>query len=120
MANPIVHWEIAATDDAKAHKFYQGVFDWKIDAGNPMNYGVVDTGGQGINGGIFKAPKGSPYLTFYIAVDDIPAYLSKIEKHGGQTVVPPMDIPGVGQSAFFKDPDGLIVGLFKPLPGSGM
>ncbi len=117
MSNPIVHWEIGASDDSKAHKFYQNVFGWKIDAKNPMNYGMVDTGGQGINGGIFKNPQGVPYLTVYVMVDDLNAYLKKVEKAGGQTAMPPMDIPGVGQSAFFKDPDGLVVGLFKPLPG---
>jgi predicted enzyme related to lactoylglutathione lyase len=117
MSNPIVHWEIGASDDSRAHKFYRDTFGWKIDADNPMNYGIVDTGGKGINGGIFKAPKGVPFLTFYVQVDDLPAYLKKIEQGGGQTVVPPQDIPGIGQSAFFKDPDGLIVGLFKPLPG---
>jgi uncharacterized protein len=117
MPNPIVHWEIGASDDSKAHKSYRDGFDWKIDANNPMNYGIVDTGGQGINGGIFKAPKGVPFLTFYVMVDDLHAHRKKVEQHGGQTVVAPQDIPGVGQSAFFKDPDGLIVGLFKPLAG---
>ena len=117
MPNPIVHWEIASSDDSKAHNFYHNVFGWKIDANNPMNYGMVDTGGGGINGGIYKDEKGKPHLTFYIAVDDLHAYLQKIEKAGGKTAMPPTDIPGVGQSAFFKDPDGLVVGLFKPLPG---
>jgi len=117
MPNPIVHWEIAVADDARAHKFYRDIFGWKIDANNPMNYGMVDTGGQGINGGIYRNTHGAPSVMLYVMVDDLNSYLKKIEQAGGKTVSQPMDIPGIGQSATFKDPDGVIVGLFKPLKG---
>ena len=52
MGSPVVHFEIVHKDAAKLQPFYSELFDWKIDANNPMNYGIVDTGGKGINGGI--------------------------------------------------------------------
>ncbi len=52
MANPVVHFEIIGRDGAALNRFYGEVFGWTINADNPMNYGMVDTGGQGINGGI--------------------------------------------------------------------
>src|SRR5579862_9430759 len=54
VANPIVHWEIAARDPGKQQQFYSEVFGWKIDADNPMNYGLVTSGRDagGIDGGI--------------------------------------------------------------------
>ncbi len=42
MAHPVVHWEITAKDAGKMQEFYGKLFDWKIDANNPMNYGMVE------------------------------------------------------------------------------
>ncbi len=47
MAHPVVHWEIAAKDSGKLQEFYSKLFEWKIDSNNPMNYGAVETGGEG-------------------------------------------------------------------------
>jgi predicted enzyme related to lactoylglutathione lyase len=115
MANPVVHWEIGARDGKKLHDFYSRLFDWRIDANNPMNYGMVATGGEGgINGGIYQvAGNQTPFLTFYVRVDDLQAYLNKAESLGGKTLVPPTPIPGVGSFAMFNDPEGHCVGLFK-------
>ena len=113
MPHPVVHWEIGATDAKRTQEFFAKLFEWKIDANNPLNYGMVDTGGGGINGGIMAAPKGEPYFVMYVQVDDLQKYLDKADALGGQAVVAPTDIPGVGAYAFFKDPDGNIVGLFK-------
>jgi len=52
MANPVTWFEVTGKDGKKLQDFYSGVFGWKIDASNPMNYGMVDNAGQGIGGGI--------------------------------------------------------------------
>ncbi|MFQ5741880.1 MAG: VOC family protein, partial [Acidobacteriota bacterium] len=118
---PVVHWEIWAQDHKKMGEFYGNLFDWKVDFNNPMDYGVVDTGaGSGgppnINGGIMK-PKPGPipasHLTFYVQVEDLQATLDKAVSLGGETVVPPTPIPGVGKMALFKDPEGNTIGLFS-------
>jgi len=44
MANPVVHFEVTGKDGKKLQDFYSGVFGWKINADNPMNYGIVDAG----------------------------------------------------------------------------
>ena len=116
MPHPVVHFEIAGRDGEKIQKFYSDLFGWEINSNNPMNYGVVDTKtGQGINGGIYKAPHDVPFLTFYVRVDDLQKFLDKAEKLGGQAVVPPTSIPGIGSYAFIKDIDGNILGLFREL-----
>ena len=51
MANPVVHFEVTGKDGKKLQDFYSKAFGWKIDASNPMNYGIVDNAGQGIGGG---------------------------------------------------------------------
>jgi predicted enzyme related to lactoylglutathione lyase len=113
MGKPVVHWEINTKDPARLHEFYAELFGWKIDANNPINYGLVDTGDKrGINGGIGPTD-GENYVTFYVEVEDLQAYLDKAVKLGGKVVVPPTEIPGMVTFAMFTDPEGNRTGLVK-------
>lgn len=115
MGKPVIHWEIGGIDARKLQDFYGKLFDWKVDTNYPMNYGMVNTGSEGgINGGIgLTGEDKRPYVTFYIQVDDLQAYLDKAEKLGGKTVVPPTEIPNVVTFALFTDPEGNRIGLVK-------
>jgi predicted enzyme related to lactoylglutathione lyase len=106
--NPIVHFEILGRDKAKLQRFYADAFDWKIDASNPMDYGIVDTGGEGINGGI---DGDAPGVMIYIAVDDPATYLKKLESMGAKVVQDVTVIPGTVTMAKFADPEGNVIGL---------
>ena len=44
MPNPVVHFEIQSNQAGELQEFYSKLFGWKIDANNPMSYGIVDTG----------------------------------------------------------------------------
>lgn len=113
MGKPVVHWEINAKNPAALHAFYAQLFGWKIDVNNPIKYGLVSTGGEvGINGGIGPAD-GEAYVTFYVRVEDLQAYLDKAVKLGGKIVVPPTEIPGMVTFAIFADPEGFRIGLVK-------
>jgi len=113
MANPVVHFEVIGKDGAALQKFYADVFGWAIDANNPMNYGMVTAAEGGIGGGVGPSADGSTHVTFYVQVDDPQAFLTKIERMGGKTVMPPMDVPGGPTIAQFADPEGNVVGLVK-------
>jgi hypothetical protein len=114
MGNKVVHFEVAGGDGKKLQAFYGKAFGWNIDANNPMNYGVVAGDDAGIAGGVGPAgPDGTAHVTFYIEVDDLQAALDNIEKLGGKTVNPPMDVPGGPSLAHFSDPEGNFVGLVK-------
>jgi len=113
MANPVTWFEITGKDGKKLQDFYSGVFGWKIDASNPMNYGMVDNADQGIGGGISAGEGGRNQVTFYVEVDDPDAYLKKIEAQGGKTVVPVTEVPGMVIFAQFADPEGNVVGITK-------
>ena len=112
MPNPVVHWEILTTNDAKRlQDFYADLFDWQIDANNPWNYGMVNTDSKGgINGGIGPNPEGG-LVTIYVQVADLQAALDKAETLGGRVVMPPTEIPNVVTMAMFSDPDGNVIGL---------
>jgi uncharacterized protein len=108
----VVHFEITAQDPRALHSFYSSLFGWKINADNPMNYGMVQAGGKGISGGIGPA-QGAPHVTFYVAVPDLDAALRKVGELGGDTVVPPTEIPDMVTFAIFTDPEGHRIGLVK-------
>jgi uncharacterized protein len=116
MADPVIHFEIVSKDAGRLHSFYTDVFDWKINAENPMEYGIVDNGGEGINGGIggLMDETYPGHVTFYISVTDPAKALEKIESLGGKTVMPPSEIPGTETTiAQFTDPAGNLIGLTK-------
>jgi len=111
MSNPIVHVEVVGKNAKQLQDFYGGVFGWKIRPA-PQNYGMIETGSEhGIGGGIGETNQGPGHVTFYIEVDDVAAYLAKVEKMGGKTIVPRTEVPGQVIFALFADPEGHVVGL---------
>lgn len=104
MSNPIVYFEIAGPDAASLHSFFQGVFDWEIDATSTI--AANSTGG--IRGGIREDPADK---VIYIGVDNIDEVLAKIEASGGSVVKPRTVVPNVVTFALFKDPAGNLHGL---------
>jgi predicted enzyme related to lactoylglutathione lyase len=111
-AVPVVHWEIQATDAGRVQKFYAELFGWKIDTNNPMNYGMVSSGGKdAINGGIGSTPSGSRVVV-YAQVADINETLEKAELLGAKTMMPRTDI-GPVIMAIFEDLEGNAFGLVE-------
>ncbi len=62
--------------------------------------------GGGIDGGIGKLPQGPGHVTFYVGVDDAQSALREVERHGGKTIPPPVQVPGGVTFALFADPEG--------------
>ncbi len=112
---PIVHFEVMSRNGKRAIEFYKTLFGWKIDDNNPMKYGLVNTGvKESIQGGIGQVDgKTSPYVTFYIGVNDPQKYLDNVVRLGGKVVVPVTEIPNMVTYAQFADPEGNVVGLVK-------
>jgi uncharacterized protein len=53
----------------------------------------------------------SPVITIDVeAIDDA---LKQVEAAGGTTVTPRTPIPGMGAFAYFKDPEGNVLGLWE-------
>ncbi len=113
MPNPVVHWEKHTNNAEGTQKFMAELFGWQVNADNPMNYGLVDTGGGGITGGIVDAQGEPQRALLYIAVDDLQAYVDKAESLGGKTVVPITEVPGMVTFAVVTDTDGNAVGIVK-------
>jgi predicted enzyme related to lactoylglutathione lyase len=118
MGVPVVHFEIMGGKGTELETFYTRLFGWKIDSNNPMNYGVVDTGGGpgGINGGVGPSHDGGKRVSLYARVEDLQATPSHAEQLGGKTILGPTDVPGGPKLAMFADPAGNIMGLLFGKP----
>ncbi len=113
MSQPVVHFEIGGRDTEKSQAFFRDLFDWKIEMQGPA--AMINTGSEiGIHGHISSlGHEPHNYVTVYVQVDDLQAYLDKAENLGGKMIIPPTDIPGMGAFAWFADIDGNTIGLWK-------
>lgn len=112
----MVHFEIPADDTTGAIKFYSTVFGWKFTEFMPGEYWSVEAGPaeeMGINGGLMKCRDLGQPIGNYINCENLEATMEMISKNGGQIVVPKSPVPTMGWFAFFKDPDGNIVGIWQ-------
>jgi predicted enzyme related to lactoylglutathione lyase len=123
----VVHFEIPVDDLDRARTFFSSVFGWGLQTMPDMNdYTIamttdVDEQTQaptrpgGINGALMKrsGDTSTPVLT--IEVGSIDATLRRIESDGGTTVQPRTEIANMGAFAYFKDPEGNVLGLWENL-----
>ena len=120
MGQPVVHFEVIGKDGEKLQSYYSELFGWEIDAGNPMNYGMVSREGNvnpdgvGIGGGVGPGPEGyEGHVTFYIEVPDVEAALAKAESLGGKRMMGPDEVPGGPVLGQFTDPEGHLIGVVQ-------
>jgi predicted enzyme related to lactoylglutathione lyase len=124
MSHNIVHVEIPSTNPAANAKFYSDAFGWKLEHDPSFDYWQFMP--DALPGGGFPGTEGEMSgkvgeVIVYVGTDDIEASLAKIESLGGKTLAPKMEIPGTGWFAFFADPSGNKMALYKTMnPGSGM
>jgi predicted enzyme related to lactoylglutathione lyase len=125
MSGRIVHFEIPFDDGERARGFYREAFGWDVQEMPGMDYttavsGPISDDGMPtepgyINGGMFQRsdqwpPKG-PVIT--IDVPSIDDALQTIEKLGGATLTPKQQVGDMGFAAYFRDPEGNMMGLWE-------
>ncbi len=115
MAGTVGYFDIGARDKDKMSAFYQAVFDWKATPYGPNSNQMDTQTGEGINGAITAlGHEPHNYVMIYMTVDSIEESLEKISANGGSTVIGPIDIPGgSARFAWFKDPEGNMLGLWQ-------
>lgn len=116
----IVHIEISAKDRKGLSKFYADVFGWESEHLDAMNYTTFKAG-DGVGGGFNPVTEQNPAgtVTFYIETDDVTDSLAEVQKAGGMIIMPEAEIPNMGKFGMFRDPQGNLIGLFKPFPMMG-
>ena len=117
MGYPVMWFDLGAADPQPLREFYGELFGWALESQGPTYTSVDTRAGSGINGGIGQSGTGEAWIAFYAEVDDPQAVLDKALSMGAKTVVPVTEIPAV-TFAMFNDPDGILIGLMKPMSWS--
>ena len=117
----IIHFEIPADNPERAAKFYQKVFDWKIEKWpGPFNYWLATTGEDkepGINGAIMERKQFKTTVNT-IAVPSVDEYVKKVTDAGGKVVMPKGAVMGQGWVAYVTDTEGNVFGIFQNDPSA--
>lgn len=122
MAARVVHFEVPFDDGERALAFYRDIFGWEITSMPEMQYNMVSTGPTGdmgptepgyIGGGMLSRqdPVQSPVIV--LDVDDIDATLEAVEARGGTTLRGKEPVGTMGFAAYFRDPEGNVLGLWQ-------
>jgi len=123
--NRPVHFEIHVEDPERAMAFYKGMFGWEFQKyDGPFDYWLITTGkdAPGIDGGMMRRmattlgmKEPTPVIAYVCTMDvaDIDNTMAAAEKAGAVQALPKNAIPTMGWTAYYKDPEGNIFGLFQ-------
>ncbi len=122
MSGRIVHFELPFDDETRARTFYGEMFGWDLQSYPDLDYTMVSTGPSGdrgptepgfINGGMARRSENFTAPTVVVDVDDIEATLGEVESRGGTVLTGKSPVGEMGWSAYFRDPEGNVVGLWQ-------
>lgn len=127
--DPVVHFEIPATDRKRVADFYSKVFGWQNELlGEDMDNYVIATTTEldnnrmpktpgSINGGFYLKKQGeSEHPSVVISVEDIKESMKEIEKEGGKIIGKPVEIHGIGLYVSFIDSEQNQLSIMQPFP----
>ena len=127
MSGRVVHFEIPFDDGDRARRFYAEACGWQVQAMPQLDYTLATVGPSGdtgptepgfINGGmVARSQAPAPAPTFAIDVDSIDDTLKKVEELGGTTVLGKTEVGPMGFTAYFRDPEGNVIGLCETAQG---
>jgi len=117
-----VWFDLVTSDPVAARAFYGKVFGWSFQAvAGGSDYSVITAGGRPV-GGVFQpvptlnTPVGTRWLSF-ASVGEMSTALDRLERSGFTEILGDTQVPGRGQQAIVRDPQGAIVGLMRSSSG---
>jgi predicted enzyme related to lactoylglutathione lyase len=123
MSGRVVHFEIPFDDGDRARRFYGEAFGWQLQSIPTMGYTLVTTGPSSdrgptepgfVNGGMMaRSASPSPAPILVVDVDSIDKALARIGELGGSTILEKQVVGEMGFSAYVRDPEGNVIGLWE-------
>jgi predicted enzyme related to lactoylglutathione lyase len=110
--------DLLTSDPARSQEFYGRLFGWTVedpgaDYGGYKNFLLRDVRVAGCMRNDGNA--GVPDLwSVYLATDDAEATVARASEHGGQVMVPAMDVMALGRMAVVVDVGGAVIGMWQP------
>lgn len=118
----IVHFEIPVDDPDRASAFYREALGWEVSGFGDQPYWLVRAGGDdepGADGALIARGEIHRSPVVVAGVESLDDTLERVRRAGGEVLHGREEIPGVGWSAYVRDPEGNTIGIFEPMPGSG-
>ncbi|HLM65099.1 MAG TPA: VOC family protein [Acidimicrobiales bacterium] len=110
--------DLLTSDPDAARAFYSDIFGWTAEDAGEEYGGYVNFAKGGLpvagcmrNDGTTGAPDA---WTVYLASEDAKATTDAAVAHGGQVLLPAMDVKDLGVMAMVADPGGAAVGVWQP------
>jgi predicted enzyme related to lactoylglutathione lyase len=119
MENDLKHFAINADDVARARRFYEKVFGWRIEPWGPPEFFQIATGGKDAARGALQRRRellpGRRMAGYEctIGVADVDKVAKAVEANGGRIVMEKTTIVGVGDLVFFEDTEGNVAGAMR-------
>lgn len=118
--------ELMSTDPKESEEFYQRVAGVSVTplGEGPEAYLMLIVGDQPVGGVAGPRPdqegwpSGGPeaHWIAYFGTDDVDKAASTAQELGGEVLLPPTDVPGMGRAAVLRDPQGAAFGVFVSAP----
>lgn len=126
MNGTVTHFEIPADDVQRARAFYSGLFDWELSPFYGSDYLYItpkNTAGRVppdalVTGGLDKRSEELEHVTVVFEVESVERSLSVVEKLGGEVFRKKRPVGDFGFSAYFRDTEGNVLGLFEQVKPS--
>lgn len=123
MSQSVVHFEIPADNLKRAQAFYSKAFGWQLNQYPGVEYFAIGTTPSdkngtptspgAINGGMGKREGPLKAVTVTIHVTDIGKALETVKRLGGGVVAKKTPAGNMGFTAYFKDTEGNVIGLWE-------
>ncbi len=122
MSGRVVHFEIPFDDGDRARGFYEQAFGWQLMPIPEMGYTLVMSGPSGdqgptepgfINGGMTQRREWFTAPNIVIDVENLENALKLVNEAGGSTVAERQAVGDMGFTAYFKDSEGNLIGLWE-------
>lgn len=115
------HFAINADDVTRARGFYERAFNWTWTPWGPPDFFQTRTAGRSLMGAL-QARRSigghtMPDIELSFGVDDLDATCARLTAAGGDLIMDPFTIQGIGRLVFFRDSEGNIAGLMQYEPG---
>ncbi len=120
MSGRVVHFEIPVEDGDRARRFYTEAFGRQLQEMPGMDYTLVTTGPGGDQSPTEPLrQRGMPPRSSAAApapvvdVDSIDRAPERVTELGGSTVLGKQPVGGMGFTAYVRDPEGNVIGLWE-------
>lgn len=115
MGKPVVQWQIVSRNAESHCAFYAKLFDWTVNANNPLGYRMVDPGNErGIPGGFWPAPPNTtPFVQLFMQVEDLESTIKDATALGASVLIPPQNLPAGEAMAVLRDPEGMPFAIYR-------